>query len=41
VRVFKENGSLKVSVRDDEVNVKVSLPMRSARRTLSKVASFI
>ena len=41
VRVFKENGSIKVSVRDEEINVKVSLPMRSARRTLSKVASFI
>lgn len=41
VRVYKENGALKVSVDDDEVHVKVSLPMRSARRTLSKVASFI
>jgi hypothetical protein len=41
VRVFKENGSLKVSVDDEDVKVRVSLPMRSARRTLSKVASFI
>lgn len=41
VRVYKENGALKVSVDDDEVHVKVSMPMRSARRTLSKVASFI
>ncbi len=41
VRVRKENGSIKVHVVDDEVDVRVSLPLRSARRTLSKVASFI
>ena len=41
VRVFKEGGALKVSVDDEEVHVRVSLPMRSAKRTLSKVASFI
>lgn len=41
VRVYKENGALKVSVDDDEVHVKISMPMHSARRTLSKVASFI
>jgi hypothetical protein len=41
VRVFKEGGSLKVLVDDEEVHVKVSVPVRSARRTLGKVANFI
>ena len=41
VRITKEGGSLKVLVDDEEVHVKVSVPMRSARRTLAKVASFI
>lgn len=41
VRVFKEGGALKVQVDDEEVHVKVSVPMRSARRTLRKVANFI
>ncbi len=41
VRVSKERGALKVLVDDEEVHVKVSVPMRSARRTLAKVANFI
>jgi hypothetical protein len=41
VRVYKEGGSLKVRVDEEDVHVKVSVPMRSARRTLSKVANFI
>jgi len=41
VRVYKERGALKVQVDDEDVHVKVSVPMRSARRTLSKVANFI
>ena len=41
VRVTKSGGALKVLVDDEDVHVKVSIPMRSARRTLGKVASFI
>jgi hypothetical protein len=41
VRVSKQGGALKVLVDDDDVHVRVSIPMRSARRTLGKVASFI
>lgn len=41
VRVFKEGGALKVQVDEEDVHVKVSVPMRSARRTLGKVANFI
>ena len=41
VKVYKERGALKVRVDDEEVHVKVSVPMRSARRTLAKVANFI
>lgn len=41
VRVYKEGGALRVLVNDDGVHVKVSVPMRSARRTLGKVANFI
>ena len=41
VKVFKDGGALKVRVDDEEVHVKVSIPMRAARRTLSKVADFI
>jgi len=41
VRVYKEGGALKVLVDEEDVHVKVSVPMRSARRTLSKVANFI
>jgi len=41
VRVYKENGAIKVRVDDEDVHVKVSVPMRSARRTLSKVANII
>ena len=41
VRVAKEGGTLKVLVDDDEVHVKIAVPMRSARRTLSKFVSFI
>ena len=40
VRVAKEGGTLKVLVDDDEVHVKIAVPMRSARRTLSKFVSF-
>lgn len=41
VKVYKEGGSLKVRVDDEDLHVKVSIPMRSARRTLAKVANFI
>lgn len=41
VKISKEGGALKVLVDDEDVHVKVSVPMRSARRTLGKVASFI
>ena len=41
VRVYKEGGALKVRVDDEDVHVKVSIPMRSARRTLSKIANFV
>jgi len=41
VRVSKEGGALKVLVDDKDIHVKVSVPMRSARRTLSKIANFI
>lgn len=41
VRVYKEGGALKVLVDEEEVHVKVSVPMRSARRTLGKIANFI
>ena len=41
VKVSKERGALKVRVDDEDVHVKISVPMRSARRTLSKVANFI
>lgn len=41
VRITKQGGSLRVLVDDEDVHVKVSVPMRSARRTLGKFASFI
>jgi len=41
VRVSKQGGALKVLVDEEDIHVKVSVPMRSARRTLSKVVNFI
>lgn len=41
VRVYKERGALKVLVDEEDVHVKVSVPMRSARHTLGKIANFI
>ena len=41
VKVFKENGQLKIRVEEEDVSVRVSVPMRSARRTLSRMVSMI
>jgi len=41
VKISKQGGALRVLVDDEDVHVKVSIPMRSARRTLGKVASII
>ena len=41
VKVYKEHGKLKVRVDDEDVHVRVSVPMRSARRTLSRLSRII
>lgn len=41
VKVYKRNGSLKVEVDDHDVTVRVSVPVRSARRTLSRLTRFV
>ena len=39
VRVKKDGGSLVIEVHDDEVDVKVSVPTRSVRRTIARLIS--
>ena len=41
VKVYKQNGSLKVEVDDQDVTVRVSVPIRSARRTLSRLTRLV
>lgn len=41
VKVYKQKGSLKVEVDDQEVTVRVSVPVRSARRTLSRLTRLV
>ena len=39
VRVVKEGGSLRVEVTDSEVDLRVSIPTRSIRRTVGRLVS--
>ena len=39
VRIFKEDGELKVEVDDSEVTVRVSIPARAASRTVGRLLS--
>jgi hypothetical protein len=39
VRVVKEGGSLLVEVHDSDVDLRVSIPTRSIRRTVGRLVS--
>jgi hypothetical protein len=41
VRLAKQNGALEVQVEDGDVSVRISVPMRSARRALTRLARVI
>ena len=41
VRVYKENGVLKVDVDDDDVRVRISVPTRAVERNAKRLARWI